>query len=141
MPPVLRVLLLGRARLLAANDLPMLCVLARRCRAVCAIICVASFGLALAAVLGYRLLPWALVPPVLGGLFVIFVVSASLASRFGRLTNADVDIEYAARIAHLCDINPRCAEYVHAVRRQGRPFTRLDLDELGAIHLRALRLK
>ena len=58
-----------------------------------------------------------------------------LASRFGRLANAHNHPIYKARITHLIEINPRCAEYVHTVRRQGRPLTRIDLEELGAIHL------
>lgn len=122
--------------MLQAHDLPALCETAKWYRRIFAVSCVTSFVIALAIVIGYRALPFALVPPAMLVLFGIFVVSAATASRFGRLTDARLNVEYARRIGHLVDINPACADYERAVRAQKRPFTRLDLEELGAIHLR-----
>ena len=47
------------------------------------------------------------------------------------------DVNYARRIGHLIEISPLCARYEKFVRQQDRPFTRLDLEELGAIHIRS----
>lgn len=132
---ILRILFSPRRTLLASPDLIALCVSARHFRAISAITCIASFLGALAVVVGYRALPFETVPPIIAGLMGVFTVSAILASRFGRLANAQNHPIYKARITHLIEINPRCAEYAHSVRRQGRPLTRIDLEELGAIHL------
>src|SRR5574343_870311 len=131
----LRMLATPRSQLLAAPDLPALCRTAQRIRGWFAGLCIAAFIAALGIVIGYRALPFALVPPALVALLGVFMVSAATASRLGRLTDARLSVEYAQRIGHLVDINPACAAYEASVRQQGRPFTRLDLDELGAIHL------
>ncbi|HOY70299.1 MAG TPA: hypothetical protein PL131_06945 [Methylotenera sp.] len=135
MKNIARILLSGRQELLGAGDLPQLCRLASKLRGASALICVASFLVALAVIIGYRAMPFTLVPPTMGILFGIFVLSAMSASRFGRLTDAKKNIEYANRIGHMVSINPFCAEYEQTVLQQHRPFTRLDLDELGAIHI------
>lgn len=135
MAPILRILVSSRSTLLQSSDLSSLCEKARRLRAISAAICLTTFLIALLIVIGYRALPFALVPPALAGSLLCFVASAATASRLGRLTDARLNVEYAQRIGHLIDINPACSAYEHAVRQQHRPFTRLDLEELGAIHL------
>lgn len=136
MPAIARILVGSRKSLLGASDLPSLCAIAKRYRAYFAGICVTAFCVALAVVVGYRSLPFEWVPAIIGVSFCVFVISAATASRLGRLTDARLNVEYAKRIGHLTDINPACADYERAVKAQNRPFTRLDLDELGAIHLR-----
>lgn len=141
MRKILRILFSTRGTLLASPDLIALCAFARRFRAICAITCVASFLGVMAIVIGYRALPFEMVPPSIGGLLLLFTVSAILASRFSRLANAQQDPIYNERITHLVEINPRCAEYAQSVHRQGRPLTEIDLDELGAIHLSSAKTK
>jgi hypothetical protein len=134
MRKILRILFSTRRALLASPDLIALCALAQRFRAICAITCVASFLGVVAIVMGYRALPFEMVLLSIGGLLLLFIVSATLATRFGRLANAQQNQGYNERITYLIEINPRCAEYAQSVAQQGRPLTEIDLDELGAIH-------
>ena len=136
MTDALRILFGARRSLLATPDLSALCTTARRFRRVCAITCVTSFGVALVIVLGYRALLFDVVPITLGGLLCLFMLSAVLASRFARLANAESHPIYKARIAHLIEIDAQCAEYARTVRQQDRPLARIDLEEMGEIHLR-----
>jgi hypothetical protein len=134
-----RILLSQRQSLLTSTDLPRLCRLAIYCNGVCAVICIVSFLLMLAVVIGYRMLPFRAVPVLIAAFFITFVISAMLASRFGRLTDAEKNVEYSNRILHLVDINPECKRYYQKIKSESRPVTRLDLDELGAIHIRTYK--
>lgn len=67
--------------------------------------------------------------------FSAFVCFAILASRFGRLCRADVNMEYRSNITHLCELEPACKAYYEQVQRAGRPFTRVDLNKLSKIYL------
>ncbi len=88
------ILLYSRQTLLSSSELPALCKLAHASRAVCAIVCVSAFLLMLAVVLGYRALPFKIVPLLIGLFFCLFLLSAMFASRFGRLSNAEKNTVY-----------------------------------------------
>ena len=135
----LRILFGSRKRLLESSDLASLFILARQFRAICAICCVTSFVVALTIVLGYRALPFEIVPTSMALLLAVFVISAALASRFGRLGSVELHPVYRKRAGHLIEIDTHCAEYAKRIDRQGRPLTRLDLEELGAIYLKSKR--
>ncbi len=132
---LIRILYMPAQRLLQANDLPRLCRLAPRCRNYCAVLCVVAFLLAVAILVIYRQLPFVLVPKLILGCFIIFVLSAMFASRFGRLCNAEINPEYAVQIANMVEQNTQCAAYLTQVRQQNRPFTRLDLEQMSKLYL------
>lgn len=132
----LTILTASHQRLVAHPNLLELCEIAPKARNRLALICISSFLFALMALIGYRALPLLLVPLLIGVLLVIFILSAMLASRCGRLCDISPNIEYMSNAEHLANICTECADYRASVYAQGRPFTRLDLDEMGKIYLR-----
>lgn len=124
-------LLLGsRARLLQSRDLIPLCTLAPRARAMCAVTCVGAFLFMVAVVLGFRLMPFEWVPRLVGGGFGIFLASALLAYRFGRLCSAEIGQSDRTAIDHCRRTSPAADAFYREVKGQGRPFTRVDLIEM-----------
>ena len=99
----------------------------------------AAAWLLFSLLLGYRALPFEIVPTSMALLLAVFVISAALASRFGRLGSVELHPAYRKRAGHLIEIDTHCAEYAKRIDRQGRPLTRLDLEELGAIYLKSKR--
>ena len=50
--------------------------------------------------------------------------------------STEKDVEHQRNIDYLCATHPKCRDYYHQVKNSGRPFTRLDLDEMEAIFRR-----
>lgn len=130
MAGVLSILIQPRMRLLQSPEIAAACALASRARTACAVVCVAS-SLALAfVVVGFRLFPFDLVPALAGAAAATFLLTAMLASRFGRLCSAEFTNTKKIAIAHFRKTSAACDAYYRDVKAQGRPFTRLDLAEL-----------
>lgn len=120
-------------RLLACADLKAKCDLAARARTVLAIACVGAFVGMVAIVLGFRAFPFSWIPLMLGVAFAIFLSSTLMAYRIGRLCNAEIGSSARNAIANLRAKSALADAYYQTVLTQGRPFTRLDLDEMRRI--------
>lgn len=129
----LSILIKSRSQLLGSPHISSYCITALKARSTCAKICVGAFLMAVAVMFGYRLVPFEVVPVLLGVFFFVFLVSAMLASRFGRLCTAEINRSMKTAIAHYRRISPACDAYYLNVKAQGRPFTRLDLAELRSM--------
>lgn len=125
-----------RRQILESPEIHQLCLVSRRSRTLAALLCVTSFVVMLLTVVFYQAIPFSWVPGIVFASFSVFVLSAMTAFRFGRLCSAEKDIEHQANITHLCASQPKCLDYYNTVKCAGRPFTRLDLEVLGAIYLR-----
>jgi hypothetical protein len=123
----------SRRRLLAAADLKGKCVTAARARTTCAKVCLGAFLAMVVIVLGFRAVPFTWVPVLMGAAFAVFFVSTLLAYRFGRLCDAQVGPSRRNAIIWLCQTSPDADAYYRKVIGQGRPFTRLDLDEMRSM--------
>lgn len=129
------ILLFPRRKLLDSPAIKELCITANKTRNILAISCLSFFLALVSIVLFYRAVPFELVPPIAITAFSCFTLSAMLAFRFGRLSDAEKSIKYRSTIEHMCRMQPKCLEYYNKVRDAGRPFTRLDLEEIGRIYL------
>jgi predicted neutral ceramidase superfamily lipid hydrolase len=111
-----------------------MCIIAKKARNFLAIICLSFFSILLFTVIFNAKIPFKLIPLIIFASFIGFVLSAMLASRFGRLCDAEVSLEYKSNITHMCSMQAKCMEYYNQVKNTNRVFTRLDLVELGAIY-------
>ena len=131
---LLTVLFASKKALLSSPFLPELGAIAERSRNFLASLCVAFFLLSTLAVLFYRAITFEFALFLLIVCFPGFLLSAMLASRFGRLCNAESDPEYVSNIQFMCSSSPECLTYYNNVRQSGRAFTKLDLYQLSIIH-------
>lgn len=130
------ILLFPRIKLLNSPAIKQLCITADKARNTLAISCLSFFVALVSIVVFHRAVPFEYVPPIAITAFSCFTLSAILAFRFGRLCDAEKSIKYKSNIEHMCRMQPKCLEYYNRVHGVGRPFTRLDLEELGRIYLK-----
>ena len=130
---LMQIVFCTRRRLLACADLKAKCDLAARARTVLAVACVGAFVGMVGIVLGFRAFPFSWIPLMLGVAFAIFLSSTLMANRIGRLCNGEIGPSRRNAIAHLRTKSALADAYYQNVLAQGRPFTRLDLDEMRRI--------